>query len=51
MSVLVDSKAIFSLIGSEIDFVEDELSSRFVFNNPNAAEMCGCGKSFLINKK
>ncbi|KAJ3090711.1 Iron-sulfur assembly protein 1, partial [Phlyctochytrium bullatum] len=46
--VLIDSKALFSLIGSEMDFVEDALSSQFVFNNPNVKEMCGCGQSFMV---
>ncbi|KAJ3110781.1 Iron-sulfur assembly protein 1 [Physocladia obscura] len=45
--VLIDSKALFSLIGSEMDFIQDELSSKFVFNNPNVKEMCGCGESFM----
>ncbi|KAJ3217858.1 hypothetical protein HDU67_007144 [Dinochytrium kinnereticum] len=46
--VLIDSKALFSLIGSEMDFIQDELSSQFVFNNPNVKEMCGCGQSFMV---
>lgn len=33
--VLVDSKALFSVIGSEMDWVEDKLNQRFVFRNPN----------------
>jgi len=48
VKVLIDSKALFSLIGSEMDFVQDKLSSQFVFNNPNVKEMCGCGQSFMI---
>lgn len=47
VKVLVDSKALFSLIGSEMDYVEDKLSSQFVFHNPNVKEMCGCGQSFM----
>ena len=35
VKVLIDSKALFSIIGSEMDWVEDKLSSRFVFRNPN----------------
>ncbi len=38
VKVLVDSKALFSIIGSEMDWVEDKLSSRFVFRNPNISE-------------
>lgn len=33
--VLIDSKALFSIIGSEMDWVEDKLNQRFVFRNPN----------------
>ncbi len=47
VKVVIDSKALFSLIGSEMDYVEDQLSSQFVFNNPNVKEMCGCGQSFM----
>jgi len=48
VTVLVDSKALFSVLGSEMDYVEDRLSSQFVFNNPNVKDMCGCGKSFVV---
>lgn len=36
--VLIDSKALFSIIGSEMDWVEDKLSARFVFKNPNISK-------------
>ena len=38
VKVLIDSKALFSIIGSEMDWVEDTLSQRFVFRNPNISE-------------
>lgn len=38
VKVLIDSKALFSIIGSEMDWVEDRLSRRFVFRNPNISE-------------
>ena len=38
VKVLIDSKALFSIIGSEMDWVEDKLSARFVFRNPNISE-------------
>ena len=47
VEVLIDSKALFSIIGSEMDWQEDRLSAKFVFNNPNVKEACGCGVSFL----
>ncbi|KAL3479865.1 DUF2407 C-terminal domain-containing protein [Aspergillus californicus] len=35
VKVLIDSKALFSIIGTEMDWQEDKLSARFVFRNPN----------------
>ncbi|RYP42088.1 hypothetical protein DL767_000453 [Monosporascus sp. MG133] len=35
VKVLIDSKALFSIIGSEMDWIENKLSQRFHFNNPN----------------
>ncbi|KAF9888112.1 Iron-sulfur assembly protein 1 [Aspergillus nanangensis] len=48
VKVLIDSKALFSIIGSEMDWQEDKLSKRFVFRNPNIKEECGCGESFMV---
>jgi len=48
IKVLIDSKALFSIIGSEMDWKEDRLSAKFVFNNPNVKDSCGCGESFTI---
>ena len=38
VKVLIDSKALFSIIGSEMDWLEDKLSARFIFKNPNISE-------------
>ena len=38
VQVLIDSKALFSIIGSEMDWQEDKLSRRFIFRNPNISE-------------
>ena len=46
--VFVDSAAVMYLLGTEMDYKKDELSSSFVFNNPNETERCGCGESFKI---
>jgi len=46
--VLIDSKALFSIIGSEMDWHEDRMSSKFVFKNPNIVDACGCGESFNV---
>lgn len=48
VKVVIDSKALFSIIGSEMDWHEDKLSQRFVFRNPNIKEQCGCGESFMV---
>ncbi|KZW01984.1 hypothetical protein EXIGLDRAFT_736722 [Exidia glandulosa HHB12029] len=48
VKVLIDSKALFSIIGSEMDWKEDDLSSKFTFHNPNVKDACGCGESFNI---
>ncbi|CAP37524.2 Protein CBG20529 [Caenorhabditis briggsae] len=45
---LVEPKAQLSLLGSEMDYVTDKLSSEFVFRNPNIKGTCGCGESFSI---
>ncbi|VDC02026.1 unnamed protein product [Peniophora sp. CBMAI 1063] len=48
VQVVIDSKALFSIIGSEMDWKEDPLSSKFVFANPNITDACGCGESFTV---
>ncbi|KAI9445513.1 hypothetical protein H4582DRAFT_932753 [Lactarius indigo] len=48
VKVIIDSKALFSIIGSEMDWHEDALSSRFEFKNPNVTDACGCGESFTV---
>ena len=46
MRVIVDARAVLSVIGTEIDYVQDKLAAQFVFINPNVKETCGCGHSF-----
>ena len=46
--VFIDPKATMFLLGSEMDYSTDKLSSRFVFKNPNEKSTCGCGESFSI---
>lgn len=48
VEVLIDSRALFSIIGSEMDWKEDRMSAKFVFNNPNIKDACGCGESFMV---
>ena len=46
--ILIDPKAVLFLLGTEMDFKVDKLSSTFVFNNPNQTSACGCGESVQL---
>jgi iron-sulfur cluster assembly protein len=46
--VLIDPKAILFLIGTEMDYKTEKLSTQFVFNNPNQTSACGCGESVQL---
>lgn len=48
VKVVVDTKAVLFLLGTEMDFKTDKVSSQFVFNNPNQTSACGCGESVAI---
>ncbi|XP_045764251.1 iron-sulfur cluster assembly 1 homolog, mitochondrial [Maniola jurtina] len=48
VTIIIDKKAQLTLLGTEMDFVEDKLAAEFVFNNPNIKGTCGCGESFSI---
>src|SRR6478672_1324376 len=44
----VDGGSILYLIGSVMDWREDDFAAGFVFENPNAKGSCGCGESFTV---
>jgi iron-sulfur cluster assembly protein len=44
----VDGASILYLIGSRMDWVEDDFTAGFTFQNPNAKGSCGCGESFTV---
>lgn len=48
VTILIEPKAVLFLLGTEIDFVTDRLSAKFVFHNPNETDACGCGESVTI---
>jgi iron-sulfur cluster assembly protein len=48
VTIYVEPRSVLFLIGSEIDFETSRLASRFVFNNPNQTDACGCGESVTI---
>jgi iron-sulfur cluster assembly protein len=46
--LFVDGGSVLYLVGSTMDWVEDDFTAGFVFNNPNAKGACGCGESFTV---
>ncbi|WP_448663151.1 HesB/IscA family protein [Sphingomonas sp. CJ20] len=44
----VDGASVLYLIGSTMDWVEDDFTAGFTFQNPNAKGSCGCGESFTV---
>jgi iron-sulfur cluster assembly protein len=44
----IDGGSVLYLIGSTMDWVEDDFTAGFVFANPNAKGSCGCGESFTV---
>ena len=48
VKILIEPAALMFLIGTQMDYTQDKLSSGFVFNNPNAVDSCGCGISVSL---
>ena len=48
IKVIVDSKSMVYLDGTELDYGKEGLNEGFKFNNPNAKAACGCGESFSV---
>ncbi|MCD8547288.1 MAG: iron-sulfur cluster assembly protein IscA [Aeromonadaceae bacterium] len=48
VKVVVDSKSLLYLDGTELDFVKEGLNEGFKFHNPNVKDECGCGESFIV---
>lgn len=48
VTLLIDPRATFFLLGTEMDYLSDRMGSQFVFNNPNEVDRCGCGESFRV---
>jgi iron-sulfur cluster assembly protein len=47
-NLYIDKKAMLFILGSNMDYQENELESGFIFFNPNENGKCGCGKSFYV---
>ena len=48
LKINVCGKSLLYLLGTNIDWKEDYMGSRFIFENPNASANCGCGTTFSI---
>ncbi len=44
----IDGGSVLYLVGSTMDWVEDDFAEGFTFVNPNAKGACGCGESFTV---
>ena len=44
----IDGGSVLYLVGSTMDWQEDDFTAGFVFANPNAKGACGCGESFTV---
>ena len=44
----IDGASVLYLIGSTMEWQEDDFTAGFVFQNPNAKGSCGCGESFTV---
>ena len=48
VKLVINSKSLAYLDGSELDYVREGLNESFRFNNPNVKDQCGCGESFNV---
>ena len=51
VKVVVDSKSLPILTGTQIDYVSEGLNQTFKFSNPKATDQCGCGESFALKNE
>ena len=48
VKVIVDTKSLVYLDGTQLDFTKEGLNEGFKFANPNVKDECGCGESFNV---
>ena len=44
----IEGASVLYLVGSTMDWQDDDFTAGFVFENPNAKGACGCGESFTV---
>jgi iron-sulfur cluster assembly protein len=48
VKVIVDTKSLALIDGTQVDFIKDGINEAFKFRNPNTKGECGCGESFSV---
>ena len=48
INIYIDPSAAFIIVGTIMDWTENDMISEFTFTNPNAKGNCGCGESFNV---
>jgi iron-sulfur cluster assembly protein len=51
LKLVIDTKSVPFVDGTEIDFARQGLNAAFVFRNPNVTGECGCGESFTVTEQ
>jgi iron-sulfur cluster assembly protein len=46
--IYIDKKSYPYLKGLAVDYVQQGLNRKLIFNNPNQTGQCGCGESFTV---
>jgi len=46
VDLMICKKSMLNLVGTHIDWSDSLMGARFVFTNPNAQSVCGCGSTF-----
>jgi iron-sulfur cluster assembly accessory protein len=44
--VFIEPSALLKITGTTMDWLENDTAAEFVFSNPQAKGVCGCGESF-----
>ena len=48
--IVVSANSLLNLLGSTLDYHQDQFGGKFVWHNPNVINMCGCGSSVGFEK-
>ncbi len=48
ISIVINTKSLTYLDGSQLDYTKEGLNEGFKFINPNVKDECGCGESFTV---